>query len=220
MRVYHFINSKYGLQNIRHKRLKISQLHDLNDPFELFALELYDQKIRTAFLNIKDELHKNRGVICFTENWSNPVMWSHYADKHYGLCLEFEVPQGLLAKVEYIPSRLKNQLNDLLASDANQKEAAMTRILSTKFLHWKYEAEWRVFASFDTPDKKGNYFIDFSDQLKLVGVIVGPRSKVSRSDLSRAFKLAKINPIPTVFKSRLAFRSFRVVKQSDESLWI
>jgi hypothetical protein len=220
MRVYHFINSKYGLENIRRKRLKISQLHDLNDPFELFALELSDQKIRNAFLNIKDKLHTNRGVLCFSENWSNPVMWSHYADKHYGLCLEFEVSRDLLAKIEYSPSRLKSQLNDLLSGNSEQKESVMTRILSTKFLHWKYEAEWRIFAGFDTPDKKGNYFIDFSEQLKLVGVIVGPRSKVSRDDLLRAFKFAKMNPPPTTFKSRLAFKSFRVVKQRVESLWI
>jgi Protein of unknown function (DUF2971) len=219
MRVYHFINSKYGLENIRRKRLKISMLHDLNDPFELLALELSDRKIRNTFLNIKDKLHTNRGVLCFSENWSNPVMWSHYAEKHHGLCLEFEVSQDLLAKVEYSSSRLSGELNDLLSGNATRKELAMTRILSTKFSHWKYEAEWRIFAGFDTPDVRGNYFIDFSDQLKLVGVIVGPRSKVSRDELRRAFKFAKLNPAPTAFKSRLAFKSFRVVKQRAESLW-
>ena len=219
MRVYHFIDSKWGLENIRKKRLKISRLHDLNDPFELFALELSDDRLRTAFTQVKNELHKNRGILCFSDKWTNPVMWSHYADKHRGLCLEFEVPDVNLAKVHYRFSRLRAELLQLFDSDPIVEEKAMLTCLTTKFSHWKYEHEWRCFVDLDTADKKGNYFADFAENLKLAGVIVGPRSTITRGDIEKAFLKAKLNYSPYSFKTRLAFRNFRVVKNRSEQLW-
>lgn len=40
MRVYHFIKLEHGLDSLRDKRLKISLIDKLNDPFELLALKL------------------------------------------------------------------------------------------------------------------------------------------------------------------------------------
>jgi hypothetical protein len=34
MRVYHFINEEYGLDDLRRRRLKIATILELNDPFE------------------------------------------------------------------------------------------------------------------------------------------------------------------------------------------
>jgi hypothetical protein len=219
MRIYHFIKAEYGLENIRKRRIKISRLNDLNDPFELYALELPDSRLRSAFSNAKDELHNNRGILCFSDRWNNPVMWSHYADKHRGLCLEFEVPNENLAKVTYRLSRLKEELSQLWAEDSLIAEKAMLACLTTKFSHWKYEREWRAFVDLDTPDENGNYFADFAGNLKLTSVIVGPRSKVSRDELEAAFSKAQLGYKPISFKARLAFRSFRVVKNENESLW-
>lgn len=219
MRVYHFLNAKYGLEDIRRRKIKISRLHDLNDPFELYALELSDSRLHKAFSRVKDEFHENRGILCFSDRWSNPVMWSHYAEKHFGLCLEFEVPDANLAKVHYRFSRLKNELVHLFDSNPAVREKAMLACLTTKFSHWKYEREWRVFSELDTQDKNGNYFADFGESLRLTGVIVGPRSTVSRNDLETAFSKARLDYRPINFKSRLAFRSFRVVRNKNKKLW-
>ena len=219
MRVYHYICSKYGLENIRRKRLKISRLEDLNDPFELLSLELSDKRVRDTFVENKEQLNKGRGILCFSEVWGNPVMWSHYAEKHKGLCLEFEIPDDLLAKITYSRDRLKREVSELFNSNPTFQESAMNRILTTKFSHWKYERERRVFAGLDTPDSDGNFYADFSEQLKLTGVIVGPRSSVSRSEMNDALKFAQITDPIKSFKARLAFKSFRVVKNKDQSLW-
>lgn len=219
MRVYHFINAKYGLEDIRRQKIKISRLHDLNDPFELYALELSDSRLRQAFSQVKDELHKNRGILCFSDRWSSPVMWSHYAEKHRGLCLEFEIPDAHLTKVHYSFSRLKSELVHLFDSDPRVAEKAMLACLATKFSHWRYEREWRAFVELDIQDKSGNYFADIAENLKLTGVIVGPRSTVSRNDLENAFSKARLDYRPTIFKSRLAFRSFRVVRNKNKNLW-
>ena len=219
MRAYHFIDCQYGLDNIRRKRLKVSRLQDLNDPFELLALELPDKRVRNAFSEVKEQLHKNRGILCFSEKWSNPVMWSHYAEKHRGLCLVFEIPEKLLASISYSQKRLKDVLDKLFSNLQEVQEDAMARILTTKFSHWKYEKERRLFVGLDTPDEFGNHFVDFSEQLKLVGVIVGPRSAITRADLSAVLSHANLAHPIKVFKARLAFNSFRVVKNQDANLW-
>ena len=85
MRVFHFVNEEFGLEDLRKRRLKIATLHELNDPFELFGVSLADESLRRAFRAMKDQLASNRGLLCFSRDWHNPVQWSHYAAKHTDL---------------------------------------------------------------------------------------------------------------------------------------
>jgi len=219
MRAYHFINLQYGLQGIKRRKLKISRLEDLNDPFELMSLELSNKTVRNAFIALKTQLDQSRGILCFSERWDNPVIWSHYADKHKGICLEFEVPSALLSKINYSQARLKDQIKILLNSDHASQEEAMMRVLMTKFAHWRYERERRIFLGLEEIESDGNYYADFSDELKLVGVIVGARCQVTRTEIAAALSEGKIAKPVKVFKARLAFKSFRVVRNHNEKLW-
>jgi hypothetical protein len=219
MHVYHFIDAKWGLENIKRKRLKLSRLSDLNDPFELLALELSDSNLRNAILETKEELNQKTGILCFSDRWTNPVMWSHYADKHRGICLEFDIPDTNLAKISYCLSRLKDELTELFDTDSNVAERAMRKCLTTKFAHWKYESEWRAFFELNQPDEGGHYFANFDNNLRLTGVIVGPRSTVSRNDLKLALLESGLGYTPTAFQARLAFKSFKVVKNRKQDLW-
>jgi hypothetical protein len=49
MRLYHFTSSEYGLEAIRNQQFKLSTYDNLNDPFELFATDLADAKVRSVF---------------------------------------------------------------------------------------------------------------------------------------------------------------------------
>lgn len=104
--VYHYISARYGLEGIQKRRLKISRIMELNDPFEFLGVNLKDRKFRKLISETKQELSKSKGLLCFSKTWRNPVLWGHYADKHKGLCLGFEIASNLLGKVEYIDSRL------------------------------------------------------------------------------------------------------------------
>src|ERR1700744_3670983 len=92
MRLYHFLNAEYGLEGIGKRRLKISRIHDLNDPFEFYSLELSNKFLRRAIEKTKREVSERPGVLCFSKSWSNPVLWSNYSDRHRGLVLGFEIP--------------------------------------------------------------------------------------------------------------------------------
>ncbi len=217
MRVFHFINATYGLDAIRNRRLKISRINELNDPFEFFGVELSDGNLRRAFSAMKSKLAENRGLHCFSDLWSNPVLWSHYADKHRGLCLGFDIPDEMLIRVSYIKERPRLAENFLNWKPV-AKEAKMKQLLATKFQHWSYEQERRCFVALDKRDAVSeHYFSDFSENFELMQVIVGSRSDVSRLQLDAA--LGNSSTTVERFKARPAFKTFRIVRNDDNSLW-
>ena len=218
MRVFHFINAEYGLENLRKRRLKIATLMELNDPFELFGVNLVNEAMRHAFRVMKEELATKRGLLCFSRGWHNPVQWSHYAAKHTGLCLGFDVPDECLGPVTYSRKRLVVEAESLLRPRQLTPEVAI-KFLFTKYAHWRYENEVRCFVTLEEKDtEKDMYFAPFSEKLQLAMVIVGAQSTISRKDIRDA--LGKLAPSVEAFKARLAFRSFRVVRQRKSSLWV
>jgi hypothetical protein len=75
MRVFHFVNEEFGLEDLRRRRLKIATLNELNDPFELFGVNLADESLRRAFRAMKDQLALNRGLLSFSRDWHN-LFWA------------------------------------------------------------------------------------------------------------------------------------------------
>jgi hypothetical protein len=218
MRVYHFVNKEYGLENIQKRRLKIATLNELNDPFELFGVEFSDPSVRSAFYAMKNELAQNRGLLCFSKSWHNPVQWSHYADKHKGLCLGFDVPDESLGDVNYSRKRLVTDI-EKLKSPRQLAPTAAKKFLFTKYHHWKYENEIRSFVTLEEIDEeKQMYFADFSNKLSLKEVIVGSMSDITRKELANC--LGDLRGQIKSFKARLAFKTFKVVKQRKEELWV
>lgn len=217
MRVHHFVKAEFGIEDIRLRRLKIATINDLNDPFEFLGASSPNREIRRRFEIVKQKLSEKVGMLCFSRNWSNPVQWSHYADKHRGLCLGFEVPSSCLRRVAYSGRRLKPNIK-ALEGDWSVAEPEMLKILTTKFSHWRYEREVRCFAGLDEPDTgSGLFFMPFSNDIQLREVIVGHASNLTREDVRAALR----NHAPRVrcSKARLAFRSYSVVKQRNSKLW-
>jgi len=61
-----------------------------------------------------------------------------------------------------------------MKSEGPEAEAHVIEILTTKFEHWSYEDEYRVFPQLQERDPSGLYFLEFDDQVSLREVIVGP----------------------------------------------
>ena len=217
MMVYHFLNHKDALDDLRQRRLKIATIMDLNDPFEFLSVDLSDREIRKAFNKTKKRLSKKWGLLCFSKSWSNPVQWSHYADSHKGACLGFEVPDTKLIHIIYSSKRMK-VLSENMSSPDQMTENNMENILKTKYSHWRYEQEVRVYVGLKEIEDNGLYFCDFGTELKLKKIIVGARSKVTREMISEA--LGDFSSSIESFKSRAAFKSFRVIPNKNETLWL
>ncbi|MEX3858214.1 DUF2971 domain-containing protein [Paraburkholderia sp. BR10923] len=117
MRLYYLTAEKRAKKSIAERRLKISLFEELKDPFELLPHVLPSRAHRRVAEVLRDHLLKQRGVICFSTDWQNPVIWAHYGAKHYGVCLGFDVPDSLAMRVSYEPNRLDFDI-DLSAPNA------------------------------------------------------------------------------------------------------
>lgn len=210
MRVYYLSPTPIALSDLSLKRRKISRFADLNDPFELLAANLANADHRRSFDEMKRELNETKGLICFSRTWSNPLLWGHYAEKHTGIALGFDVPDPLLSEVVYTSQRLRIEV-DPKTKAVKLDERLINRLLRTKFSDWKYEEEYRVFVRLDPLSREaGMYFQDFSENLALMEVILGPRCELPIERV-RALLQSDLSHVK-VLKARMGFREFRVVE--------
>jgi hypothetical protein len=214
VRLYKFYPLDFAIRNLEQKRLKVSLIDELNDPFEFLNFQLPDKELRRAWLQTREKVFSDKGIICFSENWRNPLIWSHYAYNHTGLALGFDVPARFAMKIEYVKDRPSFKYSEL---SAEERRLQMERALHTKFSHWEYEGERRIVVPLGKPqqiDGRNMYFQDFNEDLVLRGVIIGARSLASSSMIRNAFG----NHHLRVLTARLAFNSFAIVKQNSLKL--
>lgn len=217
MRVYHFLTEQFGLQAIVYRRLKVSRIQDVNDPFEWSAPLAREKQYRLAFEKMKAEMSSDRGIICFSKDWSNPLLWSHYGDRHRGWCLGFDLPDEKLVEVKYLTDRIACDWSKF-HHDEKYQLSVIEAIMVSKFRHWEYESEMRALISLDHETRiNGLYFVDFSANFRLAEVIVGANCVTTREQLKNA--LGPLQDQVQCKKARLAFKSFAVVEQKNAKIW-
>jgi hypothetical protein len=155
--------------------MRISRITDLNDPFELLAVDV--TKWDGGFESLRawrDRVNQYRGLLCFSKNYKSPVLWSHYAARHKGICLGFDITKEIeVKKVTYEKKRIDGLFVDNDAAkgiDASFEH----KIFSTKYKHWRYEKEIRVLVQLSKRTlESGSYFYGFDEGLTLREIIVG-----------------------------------------------
>lgn len=212
MRAYHLDTEHWALDSMRLRRLKLATLEDMNDPFELLGIEFKTSEDRAFFQEeLKPEMNRTIGILCFSRKWNNPVLWSHYADKHRGLCLGFDIPDQLAKNVRYVGRRLKAEIEHDNSSD--DTDSPGYKLITTKYSHWKYEDEVRLIFQLEHVQREGpNYFVPYCDILSLQEVVVGLRSKITNESL-RSSLSHEDKEVP-IIRTRLATDSYKVLPSS------
>jgi len=216
MRVYHFIAEKWAKEALKQKRLKVSNINTLNDPFEFHVgFSKPNRKIINTFRVWKKEISKEFGILCFSKNWHNPLLWSHYAEKHTGFALGFEIQEDKATKITYSKSRPLFKW-DGMPRDPIPRQNFLDKLIKTKFVSWKYEEEYRLVYKLNTLDyEDGFYFQEFDTNLVLKEVIAGCNSKMSDKEfLNLLDGYTRI----TAIKSRMALKKFSIVR-NREKVW-
>jgi hypothetical protein len=204
MRAYKFLDAHFGLRSLTEKRLKISTLQDLNDPFELSPYDLSNPPDRMAMRQYLREMTARYGLLCFSSDWKDPVIWAHYGDKHRGICLGFEIPADKCKTITYVPQRL--------AFPTSPTKEDSERILFTKYINWEYEQEVRMWARLNEKDNN-LYFASFGEDLKLVKVVAGARYELSENDIVQALGPLAKNVI--VIQARAGLKKFEIVENKQ-----
>lgn len=79
-KLYLFMKAEHLLSCLENDEIKVALPKDCNDPFELIPRGQQTQPDNTDGI----------GFICLSEECTSSTMWAHYADKHRGVCLEFD----------------------------------------------------------------------------------------------------------------------------------
>lgn len=180
MRLYKYINETFGVNNIALKRIKVSELYSLNDPFEFIGFDLRNPLTRAAIESTKRVLSNTKGLISFSSTKNEPLLWGHYADSHRGMALGFDIDDSILSKVTYHPTRpaIEVDKNTGHPIDGNK---VLDLMIANKSVKWRYEKEWRVFVELDEISREGGmHFCNFDEKIKLKEIWLGMNSALTR----------------------------------------
>jgi len=171
-------------------KVKLRQLNpDLSDE-ELISQTLKDlqpKNIKKCELRINNEIrriNKNIGIFSMSAKRDNLLMWSHYANFHKGICLEFKTINGKLFGCEILNVDYEKKYPNLSMYD-NPNFEWVKKYLTTKSLDWEYEEEWRIIY------KKTGCQAFLSEDNELSGVILG--SHISKRNKESVLKCLSEN---------------------------
>jgi hypothetical protein len=209
VRAYHLTSTEHAINDISLRRLKVARLSEVNDPFELLGLDCMRKDRRKALADFKNLQDKVTGLLSFSREWDNPVLWSHYARGGRGIALGFDIRNDLgtrgLLEVKYDDHKLKTLGDD---PDPISKEF-QELLLVTKFKHWEYEKELRVFVELaKTTIEDRLHFYPFDKGLALKEVILGPLCPASLEGVRSLIRAT--NPGVVISRARLGFKYFEV----------
>ena len=138
--------SKEIIYNITKQEIYFSDPNNFNDPF--------DPLIRILNVNASEDMLKllNFRISCLSKNNKNILMWSHYANKHQGICIKYNIAKLLkekdiiFKKTEYIQTMPQPQSGfHLELSDTTTIIDAFTQ----KHESWEYEEEYKLIVRTD-----------------------------------------------------------------------
>ncbi|VGO14605.1 hypothetical protein PDESU_03168 [Pontiella desulfatans] len=100
------------------------------------------QALCHSILNAYKTKMSSHGICCFSERWDSILMWSHYADKHAGICVGYDDSNNddLLIEVKYSTHYPELHIKETI-KDAGK---VMEKYLLTKSSDWLYEREHRI----------------------------------------------------------------------------
>lgn len=213
MEIYHFLSEQWALEALKKQRLKVSRFSDLNDPFELMAMSIEDKFSRSFLSDLKEKLNDKLRLLSCSRDWSSPLLWGHYADKHKGIALRLEVPSSSTTSVTYAKDRTAIDLHALMNQRDEKAKQVMFEMFTTKYDQWSYEKEIRV--QFETSEvfKDGDFdYYALGGDINITGVVLGPLNSTSAALLKKNLPCGKEIEVIT---TRVAFRSFNIVHQKQ-----
>jgi len=196
VKVYRYLASIWALKTLRERRLKVSRLKELNDPFEWRIGTIGDDLNhanagREAFDSFVDRFNARFGIISLSAVSADPVIWSHYANSHKGIAFEFDhVYDETLQPVMYSHALPTCDVSRLINSgfDQNYTLSVLKSAYGRKSPSWAYEREYRLYyelAGDECEEEDGHYFYRIPDNF-LSRVILGVRCDTTKLEVEHA----------------------------------
>ena len=197
--------------------LRVSRMAELNDPFEFrpalpYVNPVFDHRAVDKFSGfLLSDFNPKWGIICFSEEVYDPVLWSHYADSHRGIALGFDVVlDDCLWPMCYPDERPTFDVKNFPSMTEAEAKKMIRRILSAKAPNWSYEKEQRVFVDLASLRFDGaNNFYRIPPNC-LSQVVLGIDCKVTETEAEAALMLGGFSGV-SVARARRCLTRFRVL---------
>lgn len=187
--------------NRAQRKIKVSDLSKdlyngktlIRDKFERFISKVIDG-------------NSKYGICCFSSNRDSLLQWSHYADSHQGICIEFDfkhssslgiVPLEIIYQDEYPSINIYSKDRDNLD--------LLNKSLLTKHSSWSYEGEHRSIKP-----KIGNHKLESRDQIKSITFGVNSKDEKIKEVIEL---LKKINFKIPLYKTKRSDRKYELIRE-------
>jgi hypothetical protein len=100
-------------------------------------------------------------IYCLTPHPNSLLMWSHYGDRHKGICLEFDTSVPIFGGALQVMYR--ETLSPISAASLEDWERLASTLLE-KSSDWRYEDEYRVLARDSMADAAPADFLPVTDK--------------------------------------------------------
>lgn len=217
MLVYYFLNpsdkSKSQanfdvLENILSQcRLRISRISKANDPTEFkasFGEDVSNEYIE-GFRKAMEAANDKFGYISFTDNPYNVLMWSHYAEKHCGIALKFNLPEKWFTRIVYSTEAPRVMPQSREEKGKSGMKYLAEYIRRTKSIDWAYEREQRIIVDYEHPqpgltikkdEKDGYYYLYFSANA-LKAIFIGYKCELGKECLDNKLNENELSHVET-----------------------
>lgn len=177
-----FSNVKYGADSIKKKSVHLDKPDEFNDPFETNNVILpTDCK-----------------VSCFSEINDSILMWSYYANKHKGICVEYDVS---LLEDDELNQIIRKSITRVTYSPLKANTKNSIESLFYKAEEWSHEREWRIVCN------TNEEFLPFDC---ISGVYLGLNSVLENENIKELIKICKRREI-RIYKAYFQDNNFKII---------
>ena len=188
--LYRFMDSAAALKSIEGRQFRVGRILEFNDPFEwrpgIIGINEGYEEMGEYLINASVEgLNSKIGILCMSDTIEEPVLWSHYADRHYGVAFELDyLMDDSIHKIYYDKPRPVIDVSKI--HDDEHLKTAIDKMIDQKSNGWGYEREYRVHVDLaGCSISGGHYFKSIPDDL-LVRVVLGFRCHLEESYVAKA----------------------------------
>lgn len=117
-----------------------------------------EEKVGWLRKRIYNHLDKSVFIACLSEINDSMLMWSHYADYHKGICIEYSLEElNDIAGIELVKVNYTHDISKLKYdyTQENAMKKFMDECIKTKDSCWDYEKEWRIIVHCKDKDALG-----------------------------------------------------------------
>ena len=147
---------KYALDMIVNERIFLSTCDKMNDPNEgSWRAELPGYLLANiSKVDLLKRIIESKRFTCFTDSYTNELLWAHYANGFNGVCFEYRLSESLfdIRKISYTsnPTLTDDIIQKIIDKEIQPQDAGL---LKTKSDCWKYESEFRLYQSSEGSEK-------------------------------------------------------------------